>query len=117
MARIKYKEAIGEKVRKGKPSIGKRPEISELKRLYLTELKSIREIANDLGCSKDMVHRTLQEYGIELRPGYNRSKLRKYRLSDLKKGVKDKGVRDFANELGMHENTLRYYLRNAKKGK
>lgn len=117
MARIKYKEAIGQKVRKGKPSIGKRPEISELKRLYSTELKSIREIANDLDCSKDMVHRTLQEYGIELRPGYNRSKLRKYRLSDLEKGVKEKGVRGFSKELGVHENTLRYYLKGIRKGK
>ena len=56
MARIKYKEAVGLEAKKGKPAIGKRPEKAELKKLYVTESKSIREIAEILGCSKDMVH-------------------------------------------------------------
>lgn len=56
MARIRYKEAIGIKVRKSKPSIEKRPDKKKLKRLYIEESKFIRKIAITLGCSKDMVY-------------------------------------------------------------
>jgi hypothetical protein len=37
MVRIKYKEAIGMKVEKGRPPIGKKPDKKELKRLYIKE--------------------------------------------------------------------------------
>jgi transposase-like protein len=116
MARIKYKEAAGLEVKRGKPSISHKPSKAELKRLYVRESKSIREVAGILGCSKDIVYRCLKEYGIELRPGYNRSKLRKFKLSVLEQGVRDKGVRGYAKELGIHENTLRYYLNGVRKG-
>jgi len=114
MARIKYKETAGIEVKRGRPAIGKKPEKKELIRRYVRESMSIREVADHLGCSKDMVYRTLKEYGIELRPGYNRSRLRKYKLSILEEGVREKGVRGCAKELGVHENTLRYYLKGVK---
>jgi len=117
MSRIKYKEAVGIEAKKGKPAMGNKPEKTELKKLYIKESRSIREAAEILGCTKDMVYRALQEYGIELRPGFSRSKLRKYRLSDLEKGVKEKGIRGFSKELDVHENTLRYYLNGIRKGK
>ena len=117
MARIKYKEAIGEKVRKSKPSIGKRPEISELKRLYSTKLKSIREIANDLGCSKDMVYRTLQEYGIKRRERLYKSILNKYSLEYLKKEVKNKGFKQVAFDLNVDVHTLRVHFNRRKNKK
>ena len=78
MARIKYKKAAGLEVKRGKPPIGKKPSKAELKKLYIKESKSIREVAEILGCTKDMIYRALKEYGFELRPGFNRSKLRKY---------------------------------------
>lgn len=117
MARIKYKEAIGLAQGRGKPSIGKRPSEPELRRLYIKESKSIREIAEILRCSKDMVYRALQENGIELRPGLNRSKLRQYKLSVLERGIREKGVRGYARELGIHENTLRHYLKGKREDK
>ena len=117
MARIKYKEASGLVVKKGRTPMGKKPDKSVLKTLYVNELKSIREIAEYLGCSKDMVYRSLKEYGIELRPGFNRSRLRKLKLSILEKGVREKGIRGYAKELGVHENTLRYYLKGVRKEK
>jgi len=83
MTRIRYKEAIGIEVGKGRSRFGKKPDKKNLKRLYIEESKSIREVAEVLGSSKDMVYRCLKEYGIELRPGFNRSKLRKYKLSVL----------------------------------
>lgn len=114
MSRIKYKETAGLEVKRGKPKLGKKPSRIELKKLYIKESKSIREVAEILGCTKDMVYRGLREYEIELRPGYNRSKLRKFKLSVLEKGVREKGIRGFAKELGIHENTLRYYLKGKK---
>ena len=117
MARIKYNEVAGLEAKRGRPSLGKKPSNTELKKLYIRESMSIREVADHLGCSKDMVYRTLKEYGIELRPGYNRSRLRKYKLSILEEGVREKGVRGYAKELGVHENTLRYYLKGAKASK
>lgn len=100
----------------GKPPIGKKPEKKELRKLYIKESKSIREVAVALGCSKDMVYRSLKEYRIELRPGFNRSRLRKHKLSALERGVREKGVRGYSKELGVHENTLRYYLKGVKEG-
>jgi len=41
MARIKYKEAAGQKVKRGKPAIGKKPGKAELKKLYVKKSKSI----------------------------------------------------------------------------
>ncbi len=34
MARIKYREAVGVEVKKGKPALGRKPNKSELKKLY-----------------------------------------------------------------------------------
>lgn len=112
MPRIKYKEAVGLKAKKGKPPIGKRPEKSELMKLYVKESKSIREIAEHLGCSKDMVYRSLEEYQIERRPGYNRSKLRIYDLAFLKREIKQKGYKEFALELGVDVSTLRKHIKS-----
>ena len=117
MPRIKYKEAAGLVVKRGRSPSGEKPGKSDLKRLYVRELWSIREVSEHIGCSKDMVYRSLKEYGIELRPGFNRSRLRKYKLSILEKGIRDKGVRGYAKVLGVHENTLRHYLKRARKEK
>ncbi|MFX0135151.1 MAG: hypothetical protein ACFFDN_16025 [Candidatus Hodarchaeota archaeon] len=116
MTRIKYKEAIGLEVKRGRPSSAKKPSKEVIEKLYAKESRSIREIAEQLRCSKDIVYRSLKEYGIEMRPRFNRSKLRKYKLFVLERGVKEKGVRGYAKELGVHENTLRYYLKKARKG-
>ncbi len=111
MARIKYQEAIGMRVEKGRPSIGMKPERKELLNLYIKESKSIREVAEVLGCSKDMVYRSLKEYGIERRQGLKRSILRDYKPSYLRKEVKEKGSEQVANELGITTRTLRKYTK------
>ena len=114
MPRIKYKEAVGLEAKKGKPEIGKRPEKAELKKLYVKESKSIREIAEILGCSKDMVYRSLQEYRIERRDHrQKRSQLQDYDLSYLKKVIKQKGFVQIAAELGVHNTTLRRDMERA----
>ena len=114
MPRLKYKEAIGLEAKKGKPAIGKRPEKAELKKLYIKESKSIREIAETLGCSKDMVYRSLGEYCIEVRPKTRRSQLRVYEMDYLRNEIKSKGYKQVAVELGVGVTTLRDYIRDNK---
>jgi DNA-binding CsgD family transcriptional regulator len=88
-----------------------------LKRLYVGRGLSIREIASRLGLHPHTVHYHLRRYGIETRTGAKRSALRKVKLETLEEGVKEKGVRGYARELGVHENTLRRYLREVKSPK
>ncbi len=114
MPRIKYKEAVGLETNKGKPTIGKRPEKAELKKLYIKESKSIREIAKILGCSKDMVYRSLGEYGIEVRSKARRSQLRVYEMAYLRNEIKGKGYKQVAVELGVGVTTLRDYIRDKR---
>jgi DNA invertase Pin-like site-specific DNA recombinase len=111
MARIKYKEASGLEVKKGRPPIGKKPDKSDLKKLYTKESRSIREIAEILGCSKDRVYRSLQEYGIERRPHSRISKLSNYGHEELRDIVLSEGYRGAARSLGVGYTTLRLYLK------
>jgi len=114
MVRIKYKEAAGLEVKKGKPSIGMKPSKADLKKLYVKESISIREVAKVLDCSKDMVYRTLQEYGIERRERLFKSKLNKYSLEYLKEEVKNKGFKQAAFDLSVDVHTLRVHFNRRK---
>jgi len=115
MARIKYKEAVGLEVKRGKLPIGKKPSKAELKRLYLKESRSVREVAEILGCSKDMVYRTLKEFGIELRPHTWSPKLERFDFEFIKETVNQKGYRKGAKELGVDKSTLYRYLKRMAK--
>lgn len=115
MVRIRYKEAAGLEAKKGKPSVGKKPERSELRKLYVKESKSIREIAQILGCSKDMVHRSLQECGIERRPHTLSPKLEIFDLEFIRETVGQKGYRKGAKELGVDKSTIYRYLKRMSK--
>lgn len=116
MARKKDEEA-GLDVKPGRPKIDKKPRKAELQRLYAKELKSIREIAGQLGLHPDTIHYWLKKYGIKTRNMAKRSKLRKYKRSTLEKGVKEYGIREYAKQLGVHENTLRNYFKGIKEDK
>ena len=112
MARIKYKEALGLEVKRGRPSTGQTPSKEDLVRLYIGEGKSIREVAKQLGCSKDMVSRTLKKYAIKARVNARReSILLQYRLADLRAAIREKGIRGYARELGIDEGTVRHHLK------
>jgi len=91
-----------------------KPDKKTLTRLYVERGLSLREIAERLSLHADTIHYHLRRYGIEARSRAKRSQLRKYRLQTLEKGIKEKGVRGYARELGIHENTLRHYLKRAK---
>ena len=110
MARIKYKEVAGLDVKRGRPAKGKKPNKTDLKRLYVKESRSIREIAEILGCTKDMIYRSLKEKGINLRDGYRRSKLRNMNKYFLKNEVKAKGITRVAKKLSVDTRTLKKYI-------
>ena len=94
-----------------KPAIGVKPDKTTLQRLYEKQFKSVREVAEILGCTKDMVYRALKEYGIETRSNKRRSQLKDIKSSVLEREVKRKGLRGFARELGVDESTLRHHLK------
>lgn len=100
-----------------KPVKGKKPSKTELIKLYTRQFLSIREVAEAVECSKDMVYRSLQEYGIQIRTNKRRSKLTKYKLSALEKEVRAKGIRGYAREIGVDESTLRHHLKVRKEPK
>jgi len=91
-----------------------KPDKKTLTRLYVTQGLSLREISERLSLHPDTIHYHLKRYGIEARPQAKRSRLRKFRLNTLEKGIREKGVRGYALELGIHENTLRHYLKGAR---
>ncbi len=94
-----------------KPAIGEKPDKTDLQRLYEKQFKSVREVAEILGCTKDMVYRALKEYGIETRSNKRRSQLKDIKSSVLEREVKRKGIRGYARELGVDESTLRHHLK------
>jgi len=115
MVRIKYKEAAGLEVKKGRSAKGNKPGKAELKRLYIKESKSIREVADVLGCSKDMVYRTLKECRIDRRPHTWSPKLERFDLEFIRETVSQKGYRKGAKELGVDKSTLFRYLKRRGK--
>ena len=111
MARIKYKEAIGLEVKRGRPPSGPAPSKADLIKLYGKASGSVRDVAAALGCSKDAVHRALKRYGIASRSNASRSQLRTIPLQDLKAAVREKGLRGAARDLGIDHSTLRHHLK------
>ena len=99
----------------GKPATGTKPGKTELRKLYMKESRSVRDIAVILECSKDMVYRALKEYGIQRRKHVEkRSRLKEYNLSFLKKEIRHKGFNQVACELGVHNTTLRRHIEREK---
>lgn len=101
-------------VKPGRPPSGKAPSKKILLRLYNEEGKSIRDIGEALGCSKDIVARSLRSYGIEARTKARRSSLRNYDLEFLEEGIKIKGLRGFSRELRIDKSALLRHIRARK---
>lgn len=106
LTRIKYREAARLEVKRGKPPIGKKPDKKDLQRRYIKESKSIREIADLLGCTKDMVYRALKEFGIERKERLFKSKLNNYSFEYLENEIRKKGFKQVAIDLEIDAHTL-----------
>jgi len=114
MGRIKYKEAIGLEVKRGRPTERPAPTKTDLVRLYVLEGRSVRDVAEALNCSKDMIHYALKRYGIEIRSCMRRSKLYSIELAVLEAGIKRRGARQYATDLGINQTTLYRHMRTRK---
>ena len=113
---MNYRKAADLKVEKRSPGrpVKKRLEKKELQRLYVEEGRSIRDIAKIQRCTKDIVYRSLQAYGIKRRSHIKESKLTSYKLSDLKARIKERGYRKAGEDLGMTGQALWKYLKKER---
>lgn len=93
-----------------------RPSKKTLARLYSERGFSLREIASKYNVHWSTVGRWLDESKIKARTIGKRSRLKKFSLSALENGIRKHGARGFARKLGIHEETLRRYLKKAREG-
>lgn len=110
MARIRYKEAAGLEVKRGRPA-GPRPDRAALVELYQDKGLSLRATASALGVSKDAVWRGLDKHRIKPHKRLKPSRLAVYPLEVLQRRVKADGLRATARTLGVSAPTLLEYMR------
>ena len=101
MARIKYQEAAGLPVKRGRPPIGLPPK-SEVVLFCIKQGKTLRETAKALKRSKGTIARALKEYGIPARPRVRKSYLLSFSVAELKTGIREKGLRGYARVTRPH---------------
>lgn len=90
---------------------GAKPARADLQQLYVREGKSIRDVAAVLGFTRDMVYRTLREYGIEARPVARRSRLQDIPLQELEAAIAGQGLRGAARSFGVDHSTLAQHVK------
>jgi transposase len=102
--------------RTGRPLSPGIPTREELVRLYVTEKKSLRAIAAEIGTTLDIVTRALDRYGIPKRAPGRISRLSSHRSVTLEKRIEEKGLREAARGLKVsHVTLLRHLKRRAKR--
>lgn len=99
------------KLKTGRPPSGKMPGKAILVRQYVKEGRSVRDVADAVGCSKDMIHRALKQYGIAIRSNARRSRLRDVNLALILADIKTKGIVATAKALGVDPATLRHHVK------
>lgn len=88
-----------------------------LHKLYEEEKKSIRQIANELGCHPDTVHYWLKKHMIKTRSKTRKSQLQKIPLDEIKRKINEFGIRGYARKIGISEGTIRHHLKVREKEK
>jgi len=112
MGRIKYQEAAGLEVKRGRPR-GRWPKKAKLVRVYVKDGLPIREAAKKLGYTKDTIARALISYGIERRPSGGR--LPRLSAIGLTAVLAERGTQaKVASKFGVSVRTLRRFIRRAK---
>lgn len=111
MPRIKYHEAAGLEVRRGRPAlIIDESERALVHRLYILEGRSTRDVAAIMKIGEATVRRRLRATGVELRSNAKRSRLRALDHGRLFGDINEIGVDRTARKWGIPERTLKSYL-------
>lgn len=113
---IDYMAMIGKGVKRGRGRPpGPRPSKARLVRLYVKERHSLRETADALHISKDIIARALAEYGIARRSATRRSRLADFSMRELRAGIREQGLRGFSRTLGVDPGTITYHIRSRER--
>ena len=111
MGRIKYQEAAGLEVKRGRPRrMVEEKEKERLTRFYVVQELSTREIAKVMKISDASVKRRLHAAGVVMRSNARRSRLRLLNQARLFSDIIDLGVDRTAAKWGISERTLKHYL-------
>jgi DNA-binding transcriptional regulator LsrR (DeoR family) len=111
MTRIKYQEAAGLEVKRGRPQLRATATMKDrLTRLYIVQELSVREVGAAMGISEASVRRWLTVAGIPKRTNARRSRLRLLDQARLFGSIAAVGVRKTAKRWGIPERTLKSYL-------
>jgi hypothetical protein len=111
MGRIKYQEAAGLEVKRGRPRLRATETVKDrLTRLYIVQELSVREVGAAMGISEASVRRWLTVAGIPTRTKARRSRLRLLDQARLFGSIAAIGVRKTAKRWGIPERTLKSYL-------
>ena len=109
MGRIRYQEAAGLKLKRGRPRTPG-PDPGELRRLYEVEGKSMRDLAAIFRISDSKVRRELRAAGAESRPNVKRSRLRHLDQAALFSDLRELGPGRTAEKWGIPRRTFFDYL-------
>ena len=90
------------------------PDKKTLKRLYEVQGWTAREVGAFFGLDHRTILYHLRRFEIPVRPRTRRSALSRYKTETLLQGIREKGLRGYAREIGVPEGTLRYYLKTLK---
>jgi len=111
MGRIRYQEAAGLEVKRGRPQLSPTARMKDrLTRLYIVQKLSIREVGKAMKISEASVRRWLKAAGIPTRTKARRSRLRLLDQARLFGSIAAVGVRKTAKGWGIPERTLKSYL-------
>jgi DNA-binding transcriptional regulator LsrR (DeoR family) len=111
MGRIKYQEAIGLEVKRGRPRrMVEEKEKEKLTRLYVVQELSTREVAKAMQISEASVRRRLKAAGIPARSNAPRSRLRLFDQARLFGYIGAVGINKTAKRWRISRRTLQRYL-------
>jgi len=111
MGRIKYQEALGLEVKRGRPRLTlAAKEKKKLTRLYIVQELSTREVAKAMKISEASVRRRMKAAGIPARTNAPRSRLRLFDQARLFGYIGAVGVNKTAKRWRISRRTLQRYL-------
>jgi len=102
--------------KRGRPLNDRTPSRDVLVRLYVKEGRSVRDVAEAVGCPRTTILDALKRHDIPVRSRAKRSRLRDINPALIRADIATKGVSATAKALNVDRATLRHYIRKASDG-